>query len=221
MDPIIATLPVSQVDEELTMCEDFGVAYQTDMMAGRVEYGADYLAKVDAYDGNEVSKAVNAGRCAMMSRLLSPGSSVFDIGAGSGAFIREARHFGFKAYGDDVIPEARLRLRELGYLDDGSLQGEYDAVTAWDVLEHMEHPKDALCGLLPGTLLFASIPIFRDLRGIRSSKHYRPGEHLYYFTAQGFVDWMVRQGFAPIYESDHETRAGRESIGAFAFRREP
>jgi hypothetical protein len=218
MDQIIASYRRTRERDGLTLCEENGVAFQTDMGAGRVPYDAKYLEKIDSYDGG-IASAVNSGRCAMLARLLPPASSVMDIGAGSGAFIRKARELGFRAYGDDVIPEAKVRLREMGYLEDGQIQGEFDAVSAWDVLEHLEHPNDALVGIGYGTLFFASIPIFRNLREIKRSRHYRPGEHLYYFTARGFIDWMLATGFSPIYESDHETRAGREDIGAFAFRR--
>ena len=62
----------------------------------------------------------------------------------------------------------------------------FDAVTMWDTIEHLEEPEKRLKRIAKGALLFASIPVFDDLRMIRASKHYRPGEHLYYWTAQGF-----------------------------------
>ena len=54
---------------------------------------------------------------------------------------------------------------------------------------------------------------------IRDSKHYRPGEHLYYFTELGFAQWMARHGFELLEVSNFETKAGRDSILSFAFRR--
>lgn len=41
-----------------------------------------------------------------------------------------------------------------------------------------------------------------------------------YWTAQGFIDWMALYGYRLIEQSAHETDAGRESIGAFAFCRD-
>lgn len=196
------------------MCSD-GVAYQADMKAGRVPYDATYLVKCDAYDGSAVAKAVNAGRCALLARHLPAGASVLDIGAGSGAFVRSALWNGFSAAGFDVIPEAAERLHQIGHYAENP--GDFDAVTLWDVLEHIEDPGPLLDSIKG--FLFVSLPIFDGLWNIRKSKHYRPGEHLYYWQAPAFVAWMGLHGFRLLEQSNHEVAAGRESIGAFAFRR--
>lgn len=204
-------------DDDLILCEDNGVAYQTDNRAHRIEYGDDYLAKVDAYDGTPIATAVNAGRVAMLQRHLLPYSNVLDVGAGSGAFAREARKADFFAYGYEVIPQAVARLQTQGvYSDDPK---GCDAVTFWDSLEHMEDPEVWLRKMVKGQKMFASIPVFENLRTIRLSRHYRPGEHLTYWTENGFIEWAALCGFRLLEESRHEIEAGRESIGAFAFQR--
>lgn len=205
-------------DLDLMLCERDGVAYQADMKAGRVSYGSEYMAKVDAYEGGAIAKAVIAGRCAMLARHFPSKAKVLDVGAGSGAFVREAVKAGFWASGYDVIPEAYARLIAAGtYADDPS---QFEAVTFWDTLEHMEDPELRLRQVRKGAFLFASVPVFKDLSGIRESKHYRPGEHLYYWTIRGFVEWMALYGFRFLEFSGHEMDAGRESIGAFAFCRD-
>lgn len=205
-------------DADLNICAARGVAYQQDMSAGRVAYGSDYLAKCAAYEGSAIALAVNAGRCEMLARHLPQNSTVLDFGAGSGAFMRAAESSGFNARGFDVIPEvvARLKDKDL-YSDDLTA---FDAVTMWDTIEHLEEPEKRLKRIKRGALLFVSIPVFGDLREIRASKHYRPGEHLYYWTAQGFIDWLALYGFRLLEQSDHETAAGRDSIAAFAFKRD-
>ena len=205
-------------DGDLRICEARGIAYQPDPKAGRVSYGADYFAKVCAYEDTEIARAVNVGRVAMLARHLPAGAAVLDIGAGSGAFMRAAIAAGFSAKGFEVMPEAveKLNSAEL-YADD---QSAFDAVTLWDTLEHMEDPELGLNKVRKGAHLFASIPVFDDLHGIRESKHYRPGEHLTYWSAQGFIDWMALWGYRLLEQSAHETEAGRESIGAFAFCRD-
>lgn len=217
MDRIIKRFD-AVADGDLKLCEKRGVAYQANINAGRVEYEAEYLAKVDAYDGSEISKAVNAGRCAMLARHLGTTASVLDWGAGSGAFIRVAAAAGFNAKGYDVNVHSQLRLEAQGTLSKDPYL--FDAVTLWDTIEHMDQPEVMLRSIRKGALLFASLPIFEDLRKIRESKHYRPGEHLYYWTAQGFIDWLALYGFRMIEMSRHEIDAGRESIGAFAFKRD-
>lgn len=217
MDRLIRRFDCQQ-DADLALIEPRGIAYQRDMKAGRVEYGPGYLAKVDAYDGTDIAKAVNLGRCALLARHLQPGATVLDVGAGSSAFVRDAAFAGFAAKGFEVIPEAVARLRAVGlYADDPY---EFDAVTAWDAIEHMEEPEHYLRAVRKGAFLFASVPVFEDLRQIRASKHYRPGEHLFYFTKDGFSDWMALYGFRLLEFSRHEIEAGREAIGAFAFKRD-
>lgn len=208
----------AEADNDLMLVEHRGVAYQRDMTKGRMRYGADYLANYDAYARGPISDAINAGRVALLARHAPAGASVLDVGAASGIFVRRAASGGFAARGFDVIPQAVERLREAGlYADD---LGAFAAVTMWDSIEHMDQPELALRNVRKGAFLFASVPVFGDLRRIRKSKHYKPGEHLYYWTAQGFIDWMALYGFRLLEVSSHETDAGRESIGAFAFRRD-
>ncbi len=217
MDKFVRLFSAAQ-DEDLILCEREGVAYQADMSAGRVAYDSDYLAKCQSYEDNAIAKAVNAGRCALLMRHLPDGASVIDIGAGSGAFVRAAASWSFDAKGFDIMPEATKLLRESDmYAHDINL---FDAVTLWDSIEHMESPEVYLNSVRNGGMLFVSVPTFNDLADIRSSKHYRPGEHLYYWTAQGFINWIARYGFRLLEQSAHETDAGRESIGAFAFCRD-
>jgi hypothetical protein len=216
MDRIIACFDWAY-DHDLRLCLPQGVAYQADMTSGRVEYGAEYLAKVQAYEGSRIAARVNAGRVAMLSRHLSPGASVLDWGAGSGEFLREARAAGFRVAGFDVIPETRTALESAGaYSDD---PGAFDALTLWDTLEHLAEPLQLLERVGPRAMVFVSVPIFTDLREIRQSRHYRPGEHLYYFTEFGLSYWMAMAGFDLVETSAHEVQAGRDSIGAYAFRR--
>ncbi len=217
MDSLIARFP-GVADRDLVVCEAHGVAYQADMAAERVPYGAEYLAKVQAYEGSPIATRVNAGRIAMLRRHLPAGGSVLDWGAGSGEFVRDARAAGFTAAGFDVIAETRAALAAAGAFSDDPAR--FDGLTLWDTLEHLEAPDAVLSRVGWGAAVFVSLPIFRSLAQIRESRHYRPGEHLYYFTAPGFAYWMALWGFRLLESSAHEIRAGRDSIGAFAFRRD-
>lgn len=215
MDRLVARFDAVR-DGDLMLCEHRGVAYQADMKARRVEYDDTYLAKVQAYEGGEIARAVNAGRVALLQRHLPPAATVLDIGAGSGAFMRAARAAGFDCKGFDVISSVVSALGEL-YAEDPE---PFDALTFWDSIEHMDAPEAMLKSLQRERHAFVSLPIFEDLRAVRASKHYRPGEHLYYWTAQGFVGWMEAHGFRLLEASRHEVDAGREQIGAFAFKRD-
>lgn len=205
-------------DGDLAICDARGVAYQRDMGRERVEYGEDYLAKVQAYEGSAIAERVNAGRCELMRRHLPAGARVLDYGAGSGAFMRAAASAGYEMSGFDVIPQTAQWLRESGAFAEDP--GGFEALTLWDTVEHIEDPENILKNVPKGGRVFVSVPVFESLRAVRGSKHYRPGEHLYYWTERGFVDWMAAWGFRLLESSAHEVEAGREAIGAFAFVRD-
>src|SRR6185295_18228706 len=96
----------------------------------------------------------------------------------------------------------------------------FQGFTFWDVLEHIEEPERYFERMPDSAFAFLSVPIFGDLTAIRASKHYRPGEHLYYFTEEGLARWMAMHGFRLLERDDFETRAGRDNILSFAFRRD-
>lgn len=204
-------------DGDLSICEARGIAYQRDMRV-TARYDATYLAKVDAYAGGEIAAKVNAGRLALISRHLPKGEALLDYGAGSGEFLTKARDAGYDARGFEVIPDAASALKEAGLYADNP--ADFAATCLWDTIEHLPNPEGTLKRIPKGGHLFASIPVFTDLRAIRNSKHYRPGEHLYYWTATGFCEWLALYGFRVLESSRHEMEAGRESVGAFAFVRD-
>jgi 2-polyprenyl-3-methyl-5-hydroxy-6-metoxy-1,4-benzoquinol methylase len=203
-------------DDDLMLVEHRGIAYQANMKSkNRVAYDDRYWDKVMAYEDSDIARKVNAGRCDMLARHLPQGAKVLDIGAGTGAFVKAANKAGFVAKGFDVLKrsiEALMRLKVYG-----GNPHDFDAVTMWDSLEHMDCPELKLKAIRKGAMLFVSIPIFEWVSEIRKSKHYRPGEHFYYPTRDGFVEWMALWGFRLVEESMHEVDAGREQIGAFAF----
>lgn len=207
----------STPDGELSICEDHGVAYQTDMRAGGVVYDSNYLKKCAAYAGSDIARAVNSGRVALIQRHVGPPADVIDIGCGTGDFMRAISGAGYAVSGFDVIPEVIDDLRRQGQFADNV--HDFDVVCMWDSLEHMEDP-DRFLRQKKGSYLFVSIPMIKDIESIRTSKHYRPGEHLYYWTAEGFIAWIGLHGFRLIEISGHEVEAGREDIVAFAFKRD-
>lgn len=210
MDRFIEAFP-AVADGDLMLCQEHGVAYQRDQTA-LVDYGEEYFDKCRGYEGQEIAERINAGRIEFVLRNFGPGR-MLDVGVGSGEFIKRRPH----TFGIDVNPAAVRWLREAGRLADNL--DCFGAYSFWDVLEHVPTPEDYLRHCYLRSFVFLSMPIMPSLDRIRESKHYRPGEHLYYWTERGLVEWMAWHGFALVDASDFETRAGRESIQSFAFRR--
>jgi Methyltransferase domain len=143
--------------------------------------------------------------------------TLIDVGIGSGAFIELRRDRRRTTYGYDVNPAGIAWLEERALLVDPYLVS-FDALTLWDVLEHMPDFQSLLANV--SEWLFVSLPIFRDAEHALRSKHFRSDEHYWYFTRDGLVAAMKMCGFALVTESVIETELGREDIGTFAFRRE-
>ena len=141
---------------------------------------------------------------------------LIDVGIGSGAFIELRRERRRTTYGYDVNPAGIAWLEERMLLVDPYLVS-FDAMTLWDVLEHIPDFQSLLANVREW--LFLSLPIFRDAEHALRSKHFKPDEHCWYFTRDGLVFVMNACGFALVSESMIETELGREDIGTFAFRR--
>lgn len=210
MDSVIKNYK-AVADKDLMLCRDNGVAYQADM-SQLVPYDKDYMNKCASYEGMEIARRINAARVALVSCFAM--GDVLDVGIGSGEFIRTR---GEGTYGTDVNPAAREWLAVEGLLRD-DLES-FHHFTFWDVLEHIPSPQDYLSRMPFGSFVFASLPIFNSLSSIRSSRHYRPGEHLYYWTHQGFISWARGHGFVCHHSNIAETLAGRDSITSFVMQK--
>ncbi len=193
------------------LCMDEGIAYQADRDS-QITYDAAYYDKCAGYEGQAIANKINAGRIEFVAKHFGGGRAV-DVGIGSGEFIKRRGN----TYGHDVNP-AGIEWLKRNDLWVEKITG-FGAVTMWDVIEHVEEPEFYLRQIGLHGMLFVSLPIVYALGAIRLSKHYRPGEHLYYFETDGFVSWMNLHGFMLLEMADFEIQAGRESIYSFAFKR--
>lgn len=189
-----------------------GVAFQTDMKV-TAAYDGSYFEKCRGYAGNAIARAVTEGRIDLIARHAGSQERVCDVGIGSGEFVIARGH----TFGVDINPVAKnwLMSRGLWAYD----LTAFRAFSCWDVLEHCVEPNDYLDMVPVGGWLFASVPVFADIWKVRESKHYRPGEHLYYWTSEGFERWLRGYGFQLLERATFESDAGRDGIHSFAFMR--
>ena len=150
----------------------------------------------------------------------TPGRRLLDVGCALGYFVEEAGRNGWDAAGIDISAaaiayaseERRVPNLVCGDFEEHPLSPDsFDAVTFWDVLEHMRHPREALSrardlliddGILvvkvPSTsgLILKSVLLMSLLSGKRIDKvkpHFR--EHLFYFTPQSLRYLLESAGF--------------------------
>ncbi|AXS72199.1 methyltransferase domain-containing protein [Pseudomonas aeruginosa] len=174
-----------------------------------MDYTGPYFEKYQLLDATPMGAALTQTRIDLVRRHFA--GQVVDIGIGGGRFVTESGAMGF-----DVNPEAVdwLRAQERYY---DPYQHHAEAVTCWDSLEHIPEPEKLLDHV--GEWLFVSMPIYKDQTDCLSSKHYKPGEHIWYHTMHGLIGWCERQGFECVELNDQESKLGREGITSFAFRR--
>lgn len=172
-----------------------------------------YFAKYQEYARTPLGEALTRERVAWVERF-APGCDLVDVGIGCGQFV--AARQGTCGY--DVNPHGVKWLRERGLWVDLAMAGiAADALSFWDVLEHVEDPNEMLSRAR--RWVFVSAPEYRGAGHVLSSRHYRRDEHRWYWTAVGLTRWMESLGFIVRGRDDFERRLGREDIWSWAFER--
>lgn len=196
---------------DLSVNFEKGWAYQTKVQT--IQYDKEYWDKYVRYESNKLSPKLNLFRCNLAQKY---GSSILDVGIGSGLFLK---HLKCNKYGYDVNPIAINWLKQNKIYHDPykNSNEKIDCFCFWDVLEHIDHPQEILNRIKPDAYAIISMPIFKNLEYIKLSKHYRPNEHLYYFTTQGIINFMQINQFILKEISSAETELGREEILTFVF----
>lgn len=199
---------------------DLGMAYQKDRTKP-IQYNIKYAKKLDDYRKNTLMHDnINTSRCNLVTEYVKRWQKVLDIGCGNGDFINALNKSHLLVYGYDIIPDTIKYLKSIkAYRDvNNDSLTEFDAFCMWDVLEHLEEPKRLLKEIPYGSFLFVSIPIFESLTQIKDSRHYRPNEHFWYFTHNGFINYMDEY-FRLIEHNEIESDYGRENIRTYVFKK--
>ena len=202
------TLPAGLTNTFL-WSDELGYGWHT---APAMNYDSGYFAHYQKLDATPMGAALTKARVELVRKYADPRHGV-DIGIGGGRYVAESGGVGY-----DICPDATewLIRDAIAYVDPYAHNG-VRVVTCWDSLEHIPEPEKLLARVREW--LFVSMPIYKDMQDVLTSKHYKPGEHLHYWTLAGFIAWCERQGFE-VQEVNHaEEELGREGITSFAFRR--
>jgi len=135
---------------------------------------------------------------------------VLDFGCGVGWF-RAWRPEGIEVDTHDIGP----------FPQTGIVHIEYDLITLWDVFEHLPN-FDLIWRLLDKSKYCAlSIPVLPKGKRLDTWKHFKPGEHLHYFTEEQLDMLFGRYGFEKIKRGMPECKpAGpREDIVSLLYKK--
>lgn len=187
------TFDIKKMDtEDIIICGYCGYGYPTDRVP--MVYTEDYERKYLSYPEEEINKI----RLAPISDTFGSGLKVLDFGCGSGSFVRYARSKGFDAYGVDVNDFTKDLRPPAGF--------EPDIVTAWDSFEHLtEEQQDNFFKMAESAqAIIVSVPDFASADDIRTWRHYRPKEHLHYYTSNALAERFYREGFIAEFMNHYE-----------------
>lgn len=136
------------------------------------------------------------------------GRKIFDIGAATGYFLDLARQAGWQTSGIEIseyaakIARAKGHQIFLGDLENLDNKEKYDAVTMWDVLEHLADPVKYL-KLINNFLNQAGVLAINTIdSGSLWAKLWGgnwhailPPEHLFYYSAESLKILLKQSGF--------------------------
>jgi SAM-dependent methyltransferase len=149
----------------------------------------------------------------MQRHLTAPRPRYLDVGCSTGFVVEAARDAGWDAIGIDLNPSAiefgrgrGLDLRSVALDEAGFEPASFDAVSLFDVLEHLIDPAGTLraCARLlrPGGIVFLYVPNYdsasRLLMG-RDAHFIWPTHHLNYYTPVTARDLLARLGLDAVY----------------------
>jgi O-antigen biosynthesis protein len=177
-------------------------------------------------------------RADVVSELPLPLGRVLDVGCGDGAVGAALRVRGaLEVFGIEVEPAAAERAASVldrvvpkpveDALASGVVDGPFDTICCYDVLEHLVEPGRVLRGLhglaSPGGRLHISVPNARHLSLLRdlvvrgtfgyTDWGHRDSTHLRWFTRRDIVDLVEECGFRVEWCRPNVPR-GRDRIAA-------
>lgn len=159
-------------------------------------------------------KRFGVERVDLMARhLTAPRPRYLDVGCSTGFVVEAARERGWEAIGTDLNPSAiafgvsrGLDLRTTTLEDGGFEPASFDAVSLFDVLEHLLEPVATLRAaaqlLRPGGIVFLYVPNFDSASRLLMGKdaHFIwPTHHLNYYTPVTIADLLTREGLTVEY----------------------
>lgn len=183
------------------------------------EYGRAYWEKYRTLSETPLGRRIVEGRLRLVERYADRDrGALLDFGIGSGAFLERAAAAGWTVRGLDANPAGVAWLRARGWDARLSPVAPVEATTYWDSLEHVADWRRSIQDD-GGRFVFISTPLYTGPGEARRSKHYKPGEHIWYFSDAGLTAAMAELGYRRRLLSDWESSPtiGRESIGTFVF----
>lgn len=169
-------------------------------------YSSEYARTYQCYARSECNTQLMLARLGLVATFIQPGSKLLDFGTALGEFMKVAKPY-YHVEGFEPNKEAVKRSSMAPIHTDLSLLRHYDAITFFDVLEHIEDPQGLLqlvkkYHLLPGGYIFIITPSASAAEGhdkLVNWKHFKPREHLFLYTLQSLEAVIEQVGFHAVH----------------------
>ena len=171
------SIQVEKIDDyEMHKCIQCSLIFSSPMRAGDEEFYEGHIVydQVTESRALQQKKAFNHRENRNLLKKFPSNARLLDIGCGYGAFTALAVEMGLDAYGIDFNSStiavgqkifglgSRLRVGRIEDLQDFFLNGGYDLITLFEVIEHVEDPRALIKQvsqlLKPGGTLVLSCP---------------------------------------------------------------
>ena len=156
--------------------------------------------------------------CYILSQIskVTGGSSLLDVGAGNGYFVAIARtEFGLNAVGIEISKKEVEFAKDVCAVqlineDIRSHRDNYDIITSFNVIEHVEDPQTFLCSMLqrlnPGGIMVITTPnptcIHTRVKGVENWNMVCPPHHVNLFSSKALNILLENNGLIAIkYET--------------------
>jgi SAM-dependent methyltransferase len=130
---------------------------------------------------------------------------ILDFGCGFGRFLEMCRLFGLDAHGVDRSHARRSGAGVQVHAELDDVPGSFDAITMFEVLEHLDDPMDMLrqlkSRLNPGGVMVVEVPDTSGVSDFYDRESYykiHPLDHINAFTPDTLVNFMRRAGCRPL-----------------------
>jgi 2-polyprenyl-3-methyl-5-hydroxy-6-metoxy-1,4-benzoquinol methylase len=206
---------ISPEDDEYLRCLNCGVI-RTKHNYEASQYGDDYAHNYLAYAKSPINKSLNLFRLGLIARWLKSDAQILDVGCCVGEFLRFAeQHYYCRGFEPNEIAAriANKRTRSTIYTNlNGHLQ--YDCITMFDVIEHIQEPLDLLKHLesilRPGGIVAITTPEASagaiGEGGLRTWKHWKPKEHLFIHTHKSLQILLQKAGLNLVHSGNEESK---------------
>ena len=193
--------------------EETAHLYESESYFANPGYERGFVGYRDYLADRALNEEKFDGILRLVERFRSPGA-LLDVGAGPGLLVKVAEARGWRAKGVDLNPWAvRVAQEEIGVeVERGSLdsagfeEGQFDAVTMLDLIEHVPGPEELIRDAArvtaeDGVLVILSPDagsITTRALGRRWPEVRRVPEHLVILSVSGLAALVDRHGFEPL-----------------------